>query len=256
MGVCWRGAVAIFVLLTTSLVVTLSNTAAPGVVVETVGRRKIQHLASNVDNPGKKELNQRPRRPSRPKDVCAVMHINDLFRRKDLVDQQLRSQSEKVQSDSKLTKQDKVHRMKIINIIQREMNESVSSINNSLAILKSLLQGDHNSVIQLKETSKKRLSQLQASMLIAEDVYNIIAAAEKEEHHSAEEKDKKHNGGRSKNILKKFMSELLSDISVAADKLESRLDDDAFKNEMHSKNRYSVETVIKVGGDQSKGRLP
>ena len=56
-------------------------------------------------------------------------------------------------------------------------------------------------------------------------------------------------------MVKKFFNDLIGDISEAADKLETDLDDDAFEMEIHSKKhkKFDVETVVKVTGEQTSG---
>ena len=87
-------------------------------------------------------------------------------------------------------------------------------------------------------------------MLHIEEDYKVLLDEEKSEQNA--EKQRQNAGNR--NILKKFFDSLVGDISVAADKLESDLDDEAFKAEIHSAKKFNVETVVKMSGEESSGR--
>lgn len=182
--------------------------------------------------------------------VCTRLSIDKLFRRKDIVQKKLRTQLHNVFNDTTLGLNERSHRVKIINIINREINDTVNSFSASLYTLKSLLRGEHKSLQKLKNISRTRLEQLQSSMLRIEEDYKVLLDEEKSE--QIAEKQRQKVG--SKNILKKFFDSLISDISIAADKLESDLDDEAFKAETHSAKKFNVETVVKVSGEESSGR--
>jgi len=147
----------------------------------------------------------------------------------------------------------KSHRLKAISLFQRELNHSVTSLYNSVQDIQHFLKGNYRSVLQLKETSKVRLEQLKASMLDAEQEFNVILDVEKEENLELKKSlDKKPN-----TLIKKFINNLISDISVAADNLESQLDDGSFEHELHA-NEISIETVVKLhdgdkGEDENEG---
>ena len=69
----------------------------------------------------------------------------------------------------------------------------------------------------------------------------------------SEEKQRSSQNDQGGGILKKFLNDLVGDISIAADKLESELNDDAFETGLHSNQKFNVETVIKVSGEESSG---
>ena len=184
--------------------------------------------------------------------VCHRLQLNKLFLMKDVVEEKLKSRLKHVANDENLSLQEKSHRKKIINILHREINDSVVTIHNAVNSLGQLLHGDHNSLKHLKEISKQHLAQLQASMLITEEDYNALVDEEKTELTAKKQLAKQNS--TSKNILKQFFNDVLGDISAAADKLETELDDDAFEAEIHSENKnYRVETVVKVSGEESAG---
>ena len=59
-------------------------------------------------------------------------------------------------------------------IFQREINDTVQSIFDSVKSLKNILKGNFRSILQLKELSKARLDQLKHVTLAAEEEYNEI----------------------------------------------------------------------------------
>lgn len=182
--------------------------------------------------------------------VCNTLQIDQLFMRKDVVEKKLKLRSDNVDNDQKLSDKEKSHRKKIIEIIHREINDSVVTLHGAADSLGKLLRGDHISIQNLKEISKQHLAQLQASMLITEEDHNALVDEEKTELQRA----KQNSSSPSKNILTQFFNDVLGDIKMAADKLETDLDDDAFEAEIHSKDKnYHVETVVKVTGEESAG---
>ena len=184
-------------------------------------------------------------------DICHQLQLDKLFLVKDVVEKKLHSRAEHVVNSKKLTSQEKFHRKKIIDIIHREINDSVVTLHGTVDSLRKLLRGDHHTLKNLKSISKQHLTQLQASMLIIEEDYNTLVDEEKNE--ISAEKLKAKQNSTSKNILKKFFNDLLGDISVAADKLETELDDDAFEAEIHKNKMFHIETVVKVSGEEFSG---
>ena len=73
----------------------------------------------------------------------------------------------------------------------------------------------------------------------------IIIAAEKEEH--ADLKLKQPVKGPA---IKMFVDRLMGDVAVAADKLETDLDDFSFEKNLHGveSSKLEIESVIRVGG--------
>ena len=178
--------------------------------------------------------------------ICKKLNLDNLFRHKSAVDEKLVTRIRSVKNNRDITDKSKLHRLKAITVFQRELNDSVTSLYNSVDNLKSFLKGDYRSIHQLKQIGKNRLEQLQNAMLKAEDEYNVIMQAEKEEQDELKH-NRKDEKGKSK--IQKFVDDLIGGISIAADQLESKLDDDAFEHEIHSKNnKIAIETVIKVGG--------
>lgn len=184
-------------------------------------------------------------------DVCHQLQIDKLFLMKDVVEKKLHSRLKHVVTDKELSYHERTHRKKIIDIIHREINDSVVTLHGAVDSLTKLLRGDHHTLKNLKSISKQHLTQLQASMLIIEEDYNALVDEEKNE--ISAEKLKAKQNSTSKNILKKFFNDVLGDISVAADKLETELDDDAFEAEIHKNKQFHVETVVKVSGEETAG---
>uniref|UniRef100_A0A7M5UXU9 Cation/H+ exchanger transmembrane domain-containing protein n=1 Tax=Clytia hemisphaerica TaxID=252671 RepID=A0A7M5UXU9_9CNID len=183
--------------------------------------------------------------------VCNKLKINSIFRRKTLIEGKLNHQLQNVINNKELDHVEKTHRVRIINIVHREINDSVALLYGAVHSLGSLLRGEHKTLHTLKEISKKRLEHLQTSMLSVEEDYRVLL----EEEQNSEKHKAQQQAAGSKNVVKKFFNDLIGDISEAADKLETDLDDDAFEMEIHSKKhkKFDVETVVKVTGEQTSG---
>lgn len=199
---------------------------------------------TNGQNPRRALVSDNENKVQNTGKVCARWNIDGLFSHKANYERKLKNAVKVVQSDKKISERDKTHRLKAIKLFHRELNDSVISFFNSVENIRSLLKGDFRSIMQLQETSKRRLEQLKSSMVEAEEEYNIILDAQKEELMS----HKKDMNSRSNSLIKKFVDDLVSDISVAADELESKLDDGSFGHELHSNsnNDIEIETVVKV----------
>ena len=123
--------------------------------------------------------------------VCNKLKINSIFRRKTLIEGKLNHQLQNVLNNKDLGRAEKTHRVRIINIVHREINDSVSLLHGAVHSLGSLLRGEHKTLHTLKEISKKRLEHLQTSMLSVEEDYRMLLEEEqnsekhKAQHHAA-----------------------------------------------------------------------
>ncbi|XP_057301909.1 transmembrane and coiled-coil domain-containing protein 3-like isoform X1 [Hydractinia symbiolongicarpus] len=186
-----------------------------------------------------------------PISVCQKLNIDNLFIHKATVDKKLHNTINIVKHNKKISNKAKQYRLQAINVFQREMNDSVTSLYNSVENLKSFLKGDFRSIQKLKETSKKRLEQLKTSMLKAEEEFNQIIEAEKEEQTETMKNKKNKNYDT---VIKKFVHDMIGDVAIAADKLEGELNADSFEHGIREQNgKIDIETVIKVGGKEMDG---
>ena len=112
-------------------------------------------------------------------------------------------------------------------------------------------------MLQLKQTSKARLEQLQNAMVQAEDEYNLVIEEEaKEREEQMGQKQSHHKGGGKPTAIRDYINNLFVDISHAADDLQKKMKDDTFEHEIHSKDhKMAINTVVKVGGQEAEGML-
>lgn len=185
--------------------------------------------------------------------ICQKLEINKLFSLKKKADKKLQSTISLIEKDKKLPERTRNHRLKVLNVLLREFNDTESQFRESISNLKTFLRGDYESILQLKQSSKLRLDQLRNAMVQAEDEYNLVIEEERKEELSNKLSRPFKTG--TETVIRDFINNLFVDISKAADMLQSKLDDDSFEHEIHGakQGKIDIETVVKVGGKTSKG---
>lgn len=200
-----------------------------------------------------KNLGPKPARNrfSAGRDTCKDLGIQKLLKLKEKVEKKLTASLNAVEADKSLEKRSQERQIKAIRLFQKEINDTVTLLLESVHGLKRVLKGDYKSLRYLEKTSKKRLEELKKATLIEEEEHNDILLAEKEE--LIELKRLGHeNISKSNTPIRKFVDKLLSDISHAADKLELQLDDDSFQKRFRAKaDKFEIETVLRLDEDDA-----
>ncbi len=189
--------------------------------------------------------------PIKKVDPCRKLGINQLFELKNRIEKKLTQSSREVQVNKNIEQKYKNRQLKAIELFKKEINETETLFHESLRGLKRVLKGDYKSLRKLEETSKLRLKELKKATLLQEEEYNAILLAEKEEINELK-KQGNENVSKSNTAIRKFIDQLLIDISNAADKLEVQLDDESFQKTFHAKKQdVEIETVLRVDEDSS-----
>ena len=185
------------------------------------------------------------------RDPCKELSLGQLFVVKHHIEETLLDSLNSVQKDKSIEKKTRDRQIRAILLFRKEINETESLLYDSVKSLRRVLKGDYKSLRNLEKTSKQRLDKLKQATLEEEQEYKDILQAEKEE--ITELRRQGHNGARGQDTpLRKFINNLLSDISAAADKLELQLDDGSFEKKFRENNRnYAIETVLRLNEDDS-----
>ena len=200
-----------------------------------------------------RDLNKRHLMDSKKiaKDPCRELSLGQLFVLKHHVEQKLLDSLKSVQNDKTIGRKGRDRQIKAISLFRKEINETESLLFESVQSLKRVLKGDYKSLRNLEKTSRQRLEELKKATLEEEQEYKDILQAEKEE--ITELQRQGHDAVKSKDTpLRKFINNLLNDISIAADRLELQLDDGSFEKKFRENNRkYAIETVLRLSEDDS-----
>ncbi len=201
--------------------------------------------------PKQKVKDQDVVRVSKGGDPCKELGIRQLFRLKERISSKLTASLKAVQNNKTIGKERKLRQIKAIGFFRKEINDTEGLFYEALTGLRRVLKGDYRSLRNLEKTSKQRLEELKKATLIQEEEYNAILSAEKEE--IAELKKQGHdNVSKTNTAIRKFIDNLLNDISKAADKLEVQLDDESFQKTVRAKKeKIEIETVLRVDEDDS-----
>ena len=183
------------------------------------------------------------------KDPCKELSLTQLFVLKHHIERKLLESLNNVQNDKSIERKTRERQIRAISLFRKEINETESLLYESVQSLRRVLKGDYKSLRNLEKTSKQRLEELKKATLEEEQEYKEILQAEKEE--IVELQRKGHNVVKSGDTpLRKFINNLLNDISTAADRLELQLDDGSFEKRFRENNRkYAIETVLRLDED-------
>ena len=133
-------------------------------------------------------------------------------------------------------------KLKVLRLYEREVNASEEAFVVVMQGLQRTLASDYQSLEKIRLSCEVRLKELQSIALVVEDHHNTLHLLEKEA--VAIQKDL----NSSKDHQYHSMKEILSEISDAADKLESDLKEDLFSDMVGGHGQKTeVETVLKVG---------
>ena len=132
-------------------------------------------------------------------------------------------------------------KLKVLRLYEREVNASEEAFIVVLEGLQRTLASDYQSLEKIRLSCEVRLKELQSIALVVEDHHNTLHLLEKEA--LAIQKDL----NSSKDHQSHSMKEILSEISDAADKLESDLKEDLFSDMVGgNQQKTEIETVLKI----------
>jgi hypothetical protein len=132
-------------------------------------------------------------------------------------------------------------RLKALQLYEAELNASENSFYNAMRGFNQTVVINYDSLEVLKLNCKQRLSDIRASFVLAEQIYNNVV--------KLIEDAKMLNFSHSHH---KMVSDLMSEISLAADKLEEKLKQESFDDIVNKKNigqstdDAEIETVVKL----------
>lgn len=132
-------------------------------------------------------------------------------------------------------------KMNLLLIYQRELKAAENSLMTVLKDLNQTLSSDYSSIEKIKKSCQIRQEDMRMAAALVEEDYNVILSLEKE-------MAALHPDISSLNTHFKVVNEYLSEISQAADKLESNLAEDVFSNYRNMKGA-ALETVVKLSDD-------
>lgn len=132
-------------------------------------------------------------------------------------------------------------KMNLLLIYQQELKAAENSLMMVLKDLNQTMNSDYGSIDNIKKSCRVRQEHMRNAAVLVEEDYNVILGLEKEM--SA------HNPNSSSlQSHFKLVNEFLSEISLAADKLESNLVEDVFSDYKNIQGA-EFETVVKLSGD-------
>ncbi|KXJ26172.1 transmembrane and coiled-coil domain-containing protein 3 [Exaiptasia diaphana] len=177
-------------------------------------------------------------------DSKSCRKINGLFHTKEQVTQKLKHVLEVEKKKKSLSNA----QIRAINIYQAELNDTERAIFEAMSGLRKLLHEDYKSVVSIKEAIKQRLDSFKTIALRQEVQFNSISEAEKDLTAEHKLNGKNNSTGRG---IGKLIDSVLSDVFIAADKLEKKLSDNTFEKQRNAKGA-SIEAVVRVNDDQNE----
>ena len=138
---------------------------------------------------------------------------------------------------------------RILTLYQSELNASQEALTSVLSSLNQTLYSDYHSLDIIRLSCESRLAKLQSSVLHATGNHNeALKLVEETKAAIGQNLSQSHH---------KLIGDILTEISIAADKLEYQLKDDIFRSlvEKNGATGTDVETVVKIKSsefDQAK----
>ncbi|PIK54223.1 putative transmembrane and coiled-coil domain-containing protein 3-like [Apostichopus japonicus] len=169
-------------------------------------------------------------------------HLVTLIHTKSKVIRKLEQSIEKVKSERDLTPEMRAFQIHTFEIFKKELNESENSIFTSIASLKRALTGNYKDVNNMKESSLERLEALKIATLKEEQEYNDLLAVEKLQ---LQYQEHLKMANSSHNKLEAMLDEVLEEVAVAADKLESGILEHVFDQSKKIEGS-NIEAVIRL----------
>ncbi|XP_061426200.1 transmembrane and coiled-coil domain-containing protein 3 [Lethenteron reissneri] len=168
----------------------------------------------------------------------ACGRLATLLKHKAQVIRKLNSAIGVVEKDGKISPEEKLFQVHTLEIFQRELNDSESSVFQAIVGLQRALQGDFRDLLNMKESSRQRLEALRQAAIKEEQEYVELVAAERRE---AEALKVRALRNRSLSML----DGVLEDVRRAANRLEERIEEHVFDNQEMGKGA-NVEAVWRL----------
>ena len=147
------------------------------------------------------------------------------------------------------------HRMKdllvpqvtTLHLFLKELNDTKFAIFSSFNFLRKLLREDYKSIRDVKGGIESRIVYFQNEIGREQELFNKILKAEKELEAIIKEKEKQNDTSSSHSSkMQKYIEEVLSDVSIAADKLENSLEENAYSKQVGG----AYEVVLRVNENE------
>ena len=120
-----------------------------------------------------------------------------------------------------------------LHLFLRELNDTKFAIFSSFNFLSKLLREDYKSIHDVKEGVASRITYFQNEIGREQEIFNGILRAEKELEAILKEKEKLNDTSSTHSSkMQKYVEEILSDVSIAADKLENSLEENAYSKQV------------------------
>ncbi|XP_028413313.1 transmembrane and coiled-coil domain-containing protein 3-like isoform X2 [Dendronephthya gigantea] len=120
-----------------------------------------------------------------------------------------------------------------LHLFLRELNDTKYAIFSSFNFLSKLLKEDYKSIQDVKGGIASRITYFQNEIGREQELFNGILKAEKELDAFVKEKEKQNDTTNSHSSkMQKYVEEVLSDVSNAADKLENSLEENAYSKQV------------------------
>ena len=120
-----------------------------------------------------------------------------------------------------------------LHLFLKELNDTKHAIFSSLNFLSKLLREDYKSISDVKGGIESRIIYFQNEIGREQELFNKILKAEKELDAIIKEKEKQNGTSSSHSSkMQKYVEEVLNDVSIAADKLENSLEENAYSKQV------------------------
>uniref|UniRef100_S4RL38 Uncharacterized protein n=1 Tax=Petromyzon marinus TaxID=7757 RepID=S4RL38_PETMA len=167
----------------------------------------------------------------------ACGRLATLLKHKAQVIRKLNSAIGVVEKDGRISPEEKLFQVHTLEIFQRELNDSESSVFQAIAGLQRALQGDFRDLLNMKESSRQRLEALRQAAIKEEQEYVELVAAERREAEAL-----KVRALRNRSLM---LDGVLEDVRRAANRLEERIEEHVFDNQEMGKGA-NVEAVWRL----------
>lgn len=140
-----------------------------------------------------------------------------------------------------------VPQLKTLHLFLRELNDTKYAIFSSFNFLSKLLKEDYKSIRDVKGGIASRITYFQNEIGREQELFNGILKAEKELDAIVKKKEKQNETTNSHSSkMQKYVEEVLSDVSIAADKLENSLEENTYSKQVGG----AYEVVLRVNENE------
>ena len=140
-----------------------------------------------------------------------------------------------------------VPQLTTLHLFLRELNDTKYAIFSSFNFLSKLLKEDYKSIRDVKGGIASRITYFQNEIGREQELFNGILKAEKELDAIVKKKEKQNETTNSHSSkMQKYVEEVLSDVSIAADKLENSLEENTYSKQVGG----AYEVVLRVNENE------